>query len=151
MGSIFAEIEDKLPIEQVLSDAVNSLQDGPGSQDLVVERLDKIILLLGILTFSPKAVQTLPRVYKIKLSQYNIGVSIGLSKPANSITFLKPDSSFTVKLQLLIDDIDTVMTESKTIPSGRDTKIDGSIISDIIYSNAAVVGANDVEVTAVWI
>lgn len=153
----FAKSEEQLPIDNrfVLDKKRGDVTREPGRPGDgwggVEQRLDEIIVLLGRLAFQPKNAQILPRVYTIKLAQENINASLGLSKLANSITFLKPDASFTVKLQILINDTDVMMTESKRIPSGRDTKIDGCILSDIIYTNSAVVGATDVEVTTVWV
>src|SRR5574340_1544157 len=117
MAGTFSDT-DKLPIDQILDDAAKRAS-GPvkeGSEGGIEQRLDQIIVLLGkLLGPMPKDVQTLPKIYRIKLSQANTDVYLGLSKAANSITFLKPDYSFTVKLQLLINGSDVIMTESKTI------------------------------------
>ncbi|GEM_PF-6634528 len=151
MGSIFAEIEEKLPIQQVVGDAVRSLQDGGGSQDPVIERLDKIIVLLGRLAFQPDYAQLLPKVYNINIQLSNNEVPLGMMRQANSVTFLKTEVDLQIKIAVIINNAEVVMTEWKRIPAGRDTKIDGITIAEIYYSNGAVTGGTQVEVLAVWI
>jgi len=151
MGSIFAEIEVELPVEQMLGDAVRSLRGGAGSQDPVVERLDKIIVLLGRLAFEPVNAQLLPKVYSINIQIPNTDVPLGMKNRANSVTFYKPEVDLNIKMAVIINGAEVIMTEYKKIPSGRDTKIDGITIAEIYYSNAAVTGGTPVEVLAVWI
>ncbi len=146
--SIFQEIEE-YPIEQVLRESVDNLRQG--SQDPIVNRLDKLIVLLGRLAYQPENAQLLPRVYSIDITKTNTDVILGMKSRANSVTFYKPEVDLQIKMAVSINNAEVIMTEYKKIPSGRDTKIDGITISEIYYSNAPVVGGTPVEVLAVWI
>ncbi len=156
MGSIFDGIE-VIPIDQIVGDSVKSLRGSRGrgsksnSQDEVVERLDKLIILIGRLVFQPDNIQIPPKVYTINLGQTVKDAPLGMTRVANSITFLKPDADFTVKLGILINGNESIMTESKKIPLGRDTVINGILVQEIYYTLTAVTGANHVEVFAAWI
>ncbi|SNQ59545.1 hypothetical protein [Candidatus Methanoperedens nitratireducens] len=147
--SIFQEIEEKYPVDQIISDSMKNLQQG--SPDQIAERLDKLIVLMGRLAFQPDNAQLLPKVYNIDITKTNTDVSLGMKNRANSITFYKPEIDLTIKMAVIISGAEVIMTEYKKIPSGRDTKIDGITISEIYYSNAPVVGGTPVEVLAVWI
>ena len=147
--SIFQEIEEKYPVDQIISDSMKNLQQG--SPDPIAERLDKLIVLMGRLAFQPDNAQLLPKVYNIDITKTNTDVSLGMKNRANSITFYKPEIDLIIKMAVIINGAEVIMTEYKKIPSGRDTKIDGITISEIYYSNAPVVGGTPVEVLAVWI
>lgn len=159
----FNEIEEELPIDQYVKDALKSLRGGSGSQDdraistgirgkqdPIAERLDKIIILLGRLAFEPKNAQLLPKVFNINIQIANTDVPLGM-KIANSITFYEPEVDLQIKMEIILNGAEVIMTEYKKIPAGRDTKIDGIPISEIYYSNATVTGGTPVEVMAVWI
>ncbi len=151
MSKIFDRIET-IPVDQIVSEAADSLQRSGGSQnDPVVERLDKLIVLLGRLAFQPHDIQQLPKVYSIDLSKTVKDAPLGMSKAANSITFLKPDADFTVKFGVLINGSESIMTEYKKIPLGRDTVINGIPVQDVYYTTAGAAGANPVEVFTAWI
>ena len=147
--SIFQEIEEKLPVEQVLAESMKNLQQG--GQDPIAERLDKLIVLFGRVAFQPDNAQLLPKVYTIDITKTNTDVILGMKSRANSVTFYKPEVDLQIKMAVSINNAEVIMTEYKKIPSGRDTKIDGITISEIYYSNAPVVGGTPVEVLAVWI
>ena len=161
MGNIFDGIE-VIPVDQIIGESVSNLRNrgkggnkggerGGGGQDLAVEQLDKIIVLLGRLAFQPNNIQVPPKVYSIDLTQTITDAPLGMTRIANSITFLKPDTDFTVKFGVLVNGNEAIMTESKKIPLGRDTVINGIIIQDIYYTTTEVTGANPVEVFASWI
>jgi len=147
--SIFQEIEEKLPVEQVLAESMNNLQQG--SQDPILERLDKLIVLFGRIAYQPDNAQLLPKVYSIDITKTNTDVPLGMKNRTNSVTFYKPEVDLQIKMAVIINNAEVIMTEYKKIPSGRDTKIDGITISEIYYSNVPVTGGTPVEVLAVWI
>ncbi len=149
--SIFQEIEEKLPVEQVLAESMKNLEQGQGSQDPILERLDKLIVLFGRIAYQPDNAQLLPKVYSIDITKTNTDVPLGMKNRSNSVTFYKPEVDLQIKMAVIINNAEVIMTEYKKIPSGRDTKIDGVTISEIYYSNAPVVGGTPVEVLAVWI
>jgi hypothetical protein len=157
MGGIF-EGTEVIPIDQIVGESVSNLRNRNkggdrhgGSQNPVVEQLDKIIVLLGRLAFQPDNIQIPPKVYSIDLTQIITDAPLGMTRIANSITFLKPDADFMVKFGVLINGNEVIMTESKKIPLGRDTVINGVIIQDIYYTTTGAAGANPVEVFAAWI
>ncbi len=158
----FFDENEVIPIDQIVGESVSNLRNkgiagnkggdrARGGQELVAEQLDKIIVLLGRLAFQPDNIQVPPKVYSIDLMQTIADAPLGMTRIANSITFLKPDADFTVKFGVLVNGNEVIMTESKKIPPGRDTVINGVIIQDIYYTTAGAAGANQVEVFAAWI
>jgi hypothetical protein len=149
MGGIFDRIE-VIPIDQIIGKSVSNLKNQV-PQTSIEEKLDKLIVLMGRLAFQPDNIQIPPKVYSIDLTQTIKDAPMGMTRIANSITFLKPDVDFTVKFGVLVNGNEVIMTESKKIPLGRDTVINGVIIQDIYYTTTGVTGANPVEIFAAWI
>jgi len=111
--SIFQEIEEKLPVEQVLAESMKNLQQG--GQDPIAERLDKLIVLLGRLAYQPENAQLLPRVYTIDITKTNNDVILGMKSRANSVTFYKPEVDLQIKMAVSINNAEVIMTEYKKI------------------------------------
>jgi hypothetical protein len=149
MGGIFERIE-VIPIDQIIGKSVSNLKNQV-PQTSIEEKLDKLIVLMGRLAFQPDNIQVPPKVYSIDLTQTIKDAPMGMTRIANSITFLKPDVDFTVKFGVLVNGNEVIMTESKKIPLGRDTVINGVIIQDIYYTTAGATDTNPVEVFAAWI
>jgi hypothetical protein len=149
MGGIFEGIE-VIPIDQIIGKSVSNLKNQV-PQTSIEEKLDKLIVLMGRLAFQPDNIQVPPKVYSIDLTQTITDAPLGMTRIANSITFLKPDADFTVKFGVLVNGNEVIMTESKKIPLGRDTVINGVIIQDIYYTTMGAAGVNPVEVFAAWI